>query len=266
MGWLFDLPKWITGPLIIAFLMTFSLAGLDWFRKHRLHRIKFGEVDGDFCTAMVTSIFVFYGLATALTAVQVWEAYEHVKQVNKDEAALIAVLYRNVSGYPEPIRTALRDDLKEYTDQIIHEAWPLQRRGVLPTEGVRMMSEFQAKLFTFEPANKAQEILALETLASYSRMTEVRRMRVDSVQRKLPGLLWLVIVLGALLSITSTFYFPVADMRLHRTQVALLATFMGLVIFMIFALDRPYRGDLGLQPKPYKIIYEQLMTDESAPH
>jgi len=41
--------------------------------------------------------------------------------------------------------------------------------------------------------------------------------------------------------------------------VTLLAIFMGLVIFMILALDRPFRGDLGLGSEPYQLIYNQLM-------
>jgi hypothetical protein len=32
-----------------------------------------------------------------------------------------------------------------------------------------------------------------------------------------------------------------------------------MIIFIIFALDRPFRGDLGLQPDPYQLIYDQLM-------
>ncbi len=43
------------------------------------------------------------------------------------------------------------------------------------------------------------------------------------------------------------------------TVVLCLAAFVGLVIFMIFALDRPFRGDLGLTPDPYQLIYDQLM-------
>jgi hypothetical protein len=42
-------------------------------------------------------------------------------------------------------------------------------------------------------------------------------------------------------------------------QVSLLATFIGLVIFMIFALDRPFRGDLGIRSDSYQLIYDQLM-------
>jgi len=45
--------------------------------------------------------------------------------------------------------------------------------------------------------------------------------------------------------------------------VLLLATFIGLVIFMIFALDRPFRGDLGLRPDAYQLIYEHLMKGNS---
>ncbi len=55
------------------------------------------------------------------------------------------------------------------------------------------------------------------------------------------------------------FFFQVEDARLQRIQVILLAVFIGQIIFMIFALDRPFRGDLGLRPDPYQLIYDQLM-------
>jgi ABC-type Co2+ transport system permease subunit len=124
---------------------------------------------------------------------------------------------------------------------------------------VKLMDKIQSELVQFEPTTEAQKGLALETLASYGRMMEARRMRLTSVERKLPGILWLVITLGAFISLVSAFYFPVHDERIHRVQVGLLAGFIGLVIFMILALDRPYRGDLGLKPRPYEILYEQLM-------
>jgi len=190
----------------------------------------------------------------------VWEGYEKVKEINELEASSLAAFYRNVSQYPEPLRGVLREQIRGYTHQIIHDSWPLQRRGEIPTEGVKLMDKIQTELVQFEPTTEAQKGLALETLASYGRMMEARRMRLTSVERKLPGILWLVITLGAFISLVSAFYFPVHDERIHRVQVGLLAGFIGLVIFMILALDRPYRGDLGLKPRPYEILYEQLMT------
>ena len=66
-------------------------------------------------------------------------------------------------------------------------------------------------------------------------------------------------VVGAIVSLSSTFFFQVEDARLQRIQVILLAIFIGLLIFMIFALDRPFRGELGVRPDPYQLIYDQLM-------
>jgi uncharacterized membrane protein len=256
MGSLFDLPLILTGPILIGLLVGASLAALGWFRKHHLPGLRFGDGDVEFGAAMLASIMVFYGLATALTAVQVWEGYERVKEITEQEASSLATFYRNVSEYPEALRSALRERIRTYTHQVIHESWPLQRRGRIPTEGVRSMDQPQSVLMRFEPATEAQKGLALETLASYDRMMEARRLRLGSLERKLPGILWLVIVLGAFVSPVSAFYFPVHEARLHRLQVGLLAGFIGLVIFLIFALDRPYRGDLGLQPKPYELLYE----------
>lgn len=260
MGFLFDLPLILTGPGLIAVLVGVSLLGLEWFRKSQLPRLRFGEADGDFSTAMVTSIMVFYGLATALTAVNVWETYVKVEEITKQEASSLAVLYRNVSEYPEPSRGAMREEIRTYTEQLIHRSWPLQRRGRIPTEGVKTMDRLQSTLATFEPVTEAQKVLALETLSSFDRMMDARRMRLDSVERKLPGVMWLVVVLGAFISLFSAYHFPVRDPRLHRTQIGLLAGFIGLVLFMILALDRPYRGDLGLKATPYEIVYEQLMA------
>ena len=260
MGFLFDLPLILTGPALIAILVGASYAGLNWFRKHQLPRLRFGDADVGFGAAMLGSIMVFYGLATALTAVQVWESYDNVKEITEQEASSLATLYRNVSQYPDPVRSALREQVRAYTYQVIHESWPLQRRGRIPMEGVRSLDQLQSLLVRFEPTTEAQKGLALETLASYDRMMEAHRMRLDSVERKLPGILWLVIVLGAFISLVSSFYFPVQDERVHHIQVGLLAGFIGLVIFMMLALDRPYRGDLGLGPRPYEILYEQLMN------
>src|SRR5215831_13734199 len=136
MGFLFDLPLILTGPILIGLVVGVSLAALTWFRKHQLPRLRFGDGDVEFGAAMLASIMVFYGLATALTAVQVWEGYEKTKEVTEQEASSLAALYRNVSQYPEPSRSALRGQIRDYTQQLIRDAWPLQRQGKIPAEGV----------------------------------------------------------------------------------------------------------------------------------
>jgi len=259
MTFLFDLPLVVSGPLVLLVLLGLGLGGLWFFRRRVLPGLHFGESDAHFSTAMVSSIMVFYGLAMALIAVHVWETYEDVARITSREATALAALYRDVSGYPEPTRTILRDALRDYTNYVIHEAWPMQRAGKVPGGGVERMNRFQTTLMAFEPRTESEKLLAAETLRAYNLDIEARRLRLDAVDTHLPGVMWLLIVLGAIISLTSSYFFPVEDARVHRAQVGLLSVFIGMVIFMVLALDRPFRGDLGLPATPYQLIYDQLM-------
>src|SRR4051794_5952923 len=181
-----DAPLLILGPAIILSLSAAALVGLLLVRRFVLPRLRVTEGDSEFSGAMVQSIMVFYGLALALIAVNVWQSYDDVAKITSQEATAFAALYRDVSGYPEPLRTRLQDELRGYFHQIIYEAWPIQRKGQVPTAGVHWMSEFQRKLLAFEPATDGQRILHAETLRAYNHAMEARRMRVDSVDNGLP--------------------------------------------------------------------------------
>jgi hypothetical protein len=261
MGFVFNLPLIVAGPGIILLLVTFGVGGLTLFRKLQLPKLKFGHSDAHFSGAMVASIMVFYGLALALTAVHVWETYEDVARVTTRESACIAALWRDVSEYPEPTRSLLQAGLKEYTDYTIHEAWPMQHRGIVPVRGISRVDRFQTTLMQFEPQTEGQKLLMGEALRAYNVMIEVRRQRLDAVETQLPGVMWFVVMAGAVISLVSAFYFPVEDFRVHATQIALLSVLIGVVIFMIVALDRPFHGDLGLTAAPYELVYDQLMRN-----
>ena len=256
---LFDLPLLITGPAIVGSLCLFALAGLTVVRRRVLPRLRIHVEDSEFTGAMMQSVMVFYGLAVALMAVSVSQTYSDVSKIVSGEATALAALYRDVSSYPEAIRPRLQNELRDYVQYVIQEAWPLQARGKVPGGGVERMDRFQAILVAFEPATEGQKLLHGETLRAYNQMILARRLRLDAVNTGLPAVMWAVIVAGAFIGLSASFFFKVEDARLQGIQVLLLSAFIGLVIFMIFALDRPFRGDLGLGSEPYQLIYDQLM-------
>ena len=260
---LFDMPLMVTGPAIIGSLCLFAVVGLLVVRRRVLTRLHVQAGDSHFTGTMVHSVMVFYGLAVALIAVNVLETYTDVSKIVSGEATSLAALYRDVSSYPEPTRTELQGELRDYVEYIIQIAWPLHQRGEVPGGSVERMNRFQAILLAFEPATEGQKILHGETVSAYNQMILARRLRLDAVNIGLPAVMWAVIVAGAFISLSAAFFFKVEDARLHGILVTLLACFIGLLIFMTFALDRPFRGDLGLPPDPYQLVYDQLMKGHS---
>jgi hypothetical protein len=259
--WIFDIPLVVTGPAIILLLCLFAVGGLIVVRRRLLPRLRIGGEDAELNGSIVHAVMVLYGLAVALIMVSVWEAYSDTSKIVSEEAASLAALYRDVSSYPEPIRFELQKELRDYTDQVIHGAWPLQRRGQVPTAGVEHMTRFQDVLDKFEPATEGQKILHAETLRAYNLLTQARRRRLDAVETGLPAVMWTVIIVGAFISLSIFFFFKVGDVRLHGILASLLAIFMGLAIFLIMSLDRPFRGDLGIKPKAYELVYDHLMKE-----
>jgi hypothetical protein len=257
--WVFDLPMIVAGPVIVAALDLFAIIGLRLTRRYVLPRLKIGADESDFSSGMLQAAMTIYGLALALIAVSVWQTYSNISGTLSQEATSLGALYRDVSGYPEPARTQLQDQLRDYVQYLIHDIWPVQRRGQFPTGGVQRMDEFQKRLIAFEPATEGQKLLHAETLRAYNVMVQFRRQRIDAVLTGLPGVLWFVVVLGALIGVVMSFFFRINDGRYHQVMVVLLSTLVGLVIFIVVELDRPFRGDLGLRPDSYQLIYDQLM-------
>ena len=259
---IFDMPLAITGPAIILSLCAFAVVGLLLVRRFVLPRLLIRSADSEFSGTMVQSVMVFYGLAVALIAVGVFETYSDVSTIVSQEAAELGAMYRDASSYPEPIRPVLQQQLRDYAQYVIHTAWPAQQRGQVALGGIEMLNRFQATLTGFEPATDGQKILHGEALRAYNQLIEARSLRLDAVVNTgLPSVLWVVVLAGAFISLIATFFFKVEELRLHAILVMLLAAFMGLIVFMIFAFDRPFRGDLGLKPEPYQLVYDKVMQD-----
>lgn len=256
---LFHLPFAAAALIVIGALCAYSLIGVAVTRRWILPRLNLNADDSNFTGAMMQAAMMFYGLAVALVAVSVWETHADISDLVSQEASRIGGLYHDVGGYPEPVRTEMRNELRGYTDYLIEEAWPSQSDGRPANRGVEWLRRFQTNLCGFEPRTEGQKALHGETLSAYNRLIEARRLRLDSMDTKLPSELWFIINFGACVSMAATFFFKVGEIRLQIIQILLLAIFVGLVISMVLAFDRPFLGDLGIGSEPYQVIREQLM-------
>jgi Protein of unknown function (DUF4239) len=259
MYWVYDLPSWLFGLLTVAFIVSFGLAGLFSFRKwvRRLHGVDHSH--NDIVGFYLAAISVFYGVTLGLLAVGTWTTYSDVEAKVDREATAIGALYRDVGVYPEPTRSSLQNILREYAREVIDVGWPQQRRGIVPTGASAILNKFQKQFFEFEPATEGQKIAHAEAYGQFNALVAARRARLDSVTSGLPKPLWVMVLLGAFISIAVTWFFDTASFRVHFWMTVLLSSLLGLMIFLVATLDNPYRGDVSVSPEPLERAYDQLM-------
>jgi hypothetical protein len=202
---------------------------------------------------------LFYGITLGLLAVGTWQAYSDLDGKVGEEASALAALYRNVSSFPDPKRAELQADLREYARQVIDVAWPLQRRGIVPQNAAGTLEALQTHLASFEPTTEGQKTRYAETYREFDRIVELRRIRLKSVVAGLPMPLWSVVLVGAFLNIAVTWFFDMRSHSMHFWMTIMFSGLLGMLIFLLAAMDNPFRGDISVGPEAFELVYKQLM-------
>lgn len=259
MSFVHDFPNWVIGCATVALFVVAALIGLALTRQLGRRRGLHALVDNGVIGWIFSAILGIYAIAIGLMAVASWGNSTAASQLASREAAEIAALHRDFSGYPEPLRGTLHARLTRYTRDVIDQAWPAQRRGEVPHHGTVILNEMQRPLYAFEPATDGQRIVHAEALRAFNALIEVRRQRLEAVSYAVPATLWGVILIGAVLAIVASFIFNMESFWVHATMTSLLAAMIGLLVFFMLVTDRPYRGATGIGPESYELVFRDLM-------
>ena len=264
--WMYFLPLWLSGLITIVVFCAFGTTGMVLTRRWApsLHHatVSHNDIVGYYFGA----ITLLYGITLGLLMVGDWSTLTDTQEKVDREASTLAAFYLDVSHYPDPLRGRLQKDLRNYTHEVIDVAWPEQQKGIIPRGNVTILANLATDLAAFEPASEEQKILHQETYSRFNELVERRRSRLLGVTAGLSGALWALVLIGAVIDIAVTWCFHLHNRRMHLWMTALTSSLLGLMIFLLAAMDHPYMGHLAVSPQPFQFVYDQLMKpDDSAP-
>lgn len=259
-----ELPTWLIGSLTILLFVGASFTGLAvsrvWSRRRGLHAL----VDNGVIGWIFSAILGIYAIAIGLIAVATWGNSAQASSVASHEAAAIGALFRDVSGYPDLVRSDLQRLVREYATNVVDTEWPLQQQGEVPTSGGQILDRLENRLYAFEPATSGQQAVHAEGLDSFNDVVESRRQRLEAVDYAVPETLWGVVLFGAVIAIVASFVFSIESFQVHALMTCLLAAMIGLLVFFIIVTDHPYHGPAGVSPEAYQLVVRDLIDPRLA--
>ncbi len=262
-SWLNGLSSVQLALVCCAFFIAITLIGIVLIHP-LMKRLIHGERQANdvviFVAANYGLIFaVLLGLLTVATFQTTKDLQDHVA----DEVSDLSTMYHSADGYPEPLRSQLKSELRDYTHYVIEKDWSAHRVGRIPQGGEHRLQAIREALFSFEPKSKTQEVLHGEIIRQFNAMNVSREERLSAVSSSMPAR----VVVRRHLRRRAHDRVPVDDPYGFHS-----ANFSGradgdlhrLMTFLIFAMDHPLQGAVSVGPEPFQSVYDLVMKWDEA--
>ena len=115
-----------------------------------------------------------------------------------------------------------------------------------------------AALLANEPVNETGAIVLAESLRQADLLTQARRARIVVAAGIVPGVIWLVLFVGAFVTIGFTLFFGTENLRAQALMTGALAFLIFSGLLVIVAIDRPFAGSVKVEPEPLRIVLEDF--------
>ena len=133
--WIYDLQTWTMVFLVCAFFVGVTWLGTIFIRPFLRAFLRRQPGLNDIVGYLLGAHGVYFGILLGLLALASYQNFSDVEKLTVDEATKLAALYRDIAAYPPPLGEELTGQLRKYTRFVIDEAWPLQKKGIVPTKG-----------------------------------------------------------------------------------------------------------------------------------
>jgi hypothetical protein len=256
--WIYDIPTWQLGILAVASFTIPSVLCLALTRRWIYRTFHVCSDIDESVNGFFAGVGVLLGLLMGLVAVAAWENYDAVDDVVAKEAAQVAAIYRDISTLESSKKHELQADLRDYLTYVIDVAWPGHRMGQVPSGGSVILTKFLHHLTQYRAKTPEQQIFLAEIFAAYNKLIDVRRVRMSLVNSGLPSVFWITILAGSFFTILVTYFFHIPYLRTHLVLSGIFSAFLGFMIFLLAAVDNPFRGDVSVSSEPYQQLLNTL--------
>lgn len=198
----------------------------------------------------LTIIGLMFGALLGFTVVVAFEQFSSAAENVANEATTLTTMYRQTTTMPDPERTQIRQLLRVYTTAVEGPEWQSEKVGAANNTARHAITQMYGVIGSQQPSLVNSPVTSnfvgqLTTLASD------RNTRILDASPRIPPVLWCGLLIGAVILVTITGFMRLGDRRGHVVLCSAVAVLLGLLLFVIFSLDRPFNNQTGVKPSPF---------------
>jgi Protein of unknown function (DUF4239) len=222
-------------------------------------------------TARAAGVFTVLGTVVAVLLAFViflaLETYSTAKEAAGQEAVATTQMYRTAALLPDPGGSTLRGDLVCYARAVVDDEWRTMRDGRESLIVHGWLDSMASTLSSISPANDREATAYDEWFAQDAQRREGRRGRLAQAEPFVPGLVWAVLVIGAVLVVVHAVAFADSSERVlvQVIMVGAITAVLASGLVVVSYLDTPFGERTGsVEPTEMRFTLE-LMRETRMP-
>lgn len=250
------LPLWLSFLIVVILPTALAMAGPVIVRRLvRLDRLRTNNEVAGFKFATVG---VIYAVLLAFAIVVVWEKFNAAENDVAKEASAAATIFRLSEGLTAERRASLRSAMTAYLHEAINKDWPAMERGTGDPAVTNALTDVYTLVLNSRAEDRSNDFLLTEILRQLDSISLTRRTLLVSADGNVPEILWFVLVGGAFVTVSYTFFFGAQNLRAQSLMTGALSAvvFSGLLTAVV--IDHPFAGSVKVTPEPLVHVLEDF--------
>jgi Na+/proline symporter len=263
MEFLLNWPWALSFFFVSAVTTTIAVLGLYLVRKKYPADVL--KENHEVAAIIFNAFGVLYAVVVAFVVFVTWNGYDEATKNLQLEASQVLDIFHSARAFPDPASKIIQEGLIDYTNSVHNDELRRMAGGDI---GIYSTGSLRNLIAVFDGMNDKSlpnRELYMESLRRLNNLAEYRRLRIFAGNDTVPPMVWLILLVGGLITVSYTYFFGVRNIRGQYIMTSALTIMISLILFLVYVLDHPFTGTGRVSAKPFSEAMELMQKEYSEP-
>lgn len=248
------LPVAVSFLIVSAITTSVALAGVRFVRKTFPAEVL--KENHEVAAIIFNAFGLLYGVVVAFVVFVTWGGYDDAKKNLELEANEADDIFHITKTFPDPARGIIKQGLMDYIASVYSDELERMSQGDISLHSNRAMARLITVFYQIDEKSVPNRELYAESLKRLNNLAQYRRIRIFAGNDTVPFAVWLVLLVGGVITISYTYFFGMQNIKSQYLMTAALTVTITLILVLIYILDHPFTGTSKVSVEPLRQVME----------
>jgi len=253
------LPVAVSFLIVSAITTSVALAGVRFVRKTFPAEVL--KENHEVAAIIFNAFGLLYGVVVAFVVFVTWGGYDDAKKNLELEANEADDIFHITKTFPDPARGIIKQGLMDYIASVYSDELERMSQGDISLHSNRAMARLITVFYQIDEKSVPNRELYAESLKRLNNLAQYRRIRIFAGNDTIPFAVWLVLLVGGVITISYTYFFGMKNIKSQYLMTAALTVTITLILVLIYILDHPFTGTSKVSVEPLRQVIEIVQKE-----